>query len=427
MSLAWLGWTTALREPGPRRVLGVGALADAAGSGLAAVCLPFFVVQVVGGAPALLAVAVGAFGLAEFAGAVPAGAVATKIGVQRYLVVTRALAGVAFIVVALAATPATLVVGLVFAGALTAGQAGLNQVITARVVGATERSATLAMTRSLRNIGYLSSSVLALVVLAAGSSAMLRAALVVNGLTFVFRAACYARLRLLPETPEPAVVETGSDEWGPTPDAADDSPPPTTMWVAVRDVRYMALMCVSAVFVSSMLVLDIGIPLWLDELGLPRTLAAVALGINAAAVIIAQHAVATRVAHVRTARIGLVVATTAFAVMAVALSVSAHSPLVVAGVLVLVAAAALTVGELIESPAWWTISFEVAPAQHREQYLSAFDMGAALTTLVGPTLIVLAVQAGTVGWVGLALAFILACTATLALTRRHPSLAEAPS
>ena len=45
-ALGAVGWWEVLASPGPTRLLALNSLVDAAGTGLAAVCLPFYAVRV---------------------------------------------------------------------------------------------------------------------------------------------------------------------------------------------------------------------------------------------------------------------------------------------------------------------------------------------------------------------------------------------
>src|SRR5437764_13718401 len=58
--LSSMGWWTALAAQGKQRILGINALVDAAGTGLAAVCLPFFGIVVVHMTPGQFALALSA-------------------------------------------------------------------------------------------------------------------------------------------------------------------------------------------------------------------------------------------------------------------------------------------------------------------------------------------------------------------------------
>jgi hypothetical protein len=84
-----VGWWDALRRPGVKRILGLNSLIDAAGSGTAAVCLPFFALLVAHLTPTRFALVLSAGGVAELLMAVPNGALAGRFGVFRVSLLTR--------------------------------------------------------------------------------------------------------------------------------------------------------------------------------------------------------------------------------------------------------------------------------------------------------------------------------------------------
>lgn len=90
----------------------------------------------------------------------------------------------------------------------------------------------------------------------------------------------------------------------------------------------------------------------------------------------------------------------AFAAMAGLLALTAHASALVAVGLVGIAALALTLGELLESPSWWTLSMLLAPAERKNEYLAAFDLCWALVGIAGPTLMTVVVSSGSAGWIG---------------------------
>jgi MFS family permease len=80
-------------------------------------------------------------------------------------------------------------------------------------------------------------------------------------------------------------------------------------------------------------------------------------------------------------------------------------------VLLVVGAVALTVGEMLESPSWWTISYELAPPARKDEYLAAFDLCYGLMGIVGPMAMALVVAGGALGWAGYAAVLIVALVA----------------
>ncbi|MEU8927433.1 hypothetical protein AB0D10_42065 [Kitasatospora sp. NPDC048545] len=86
------------------------------------------------------------------------------------------------------------------------------------------------------------------------------------------------------------------------------------------------------------------------------------------------------------------------------------------------AVALLTVGENLHAVAGWQLSFDLAPADRRTEYMAVFNLGLGLQNVVGPALMTsLVLGAGPTGWLLLATLFTgsaLACRA--AGTQRAP-------
>lgn len=82
----------------------------------------------------------------------------------------------------------------------------------------------------------------------------------------------------------------------------------------------------------------------------------------------------------------------------------------------------LSFGELVAVAAAWTLSYALAPGERRAEYLSAFGMGRSFSRYVlGPVLVTGLLQvAGGLAWGLLAVLFVVAGAATLALRLPGP-------
>jgi hypothetical protein len=86
----------------------------------------------------------------------------------------------------------------------------------------------------------------------------------------------------------------------------------------------------------------------------------------------------------------------------------------------------LTLAEMTESPAWWTLAFEMAPRDLSNEYLAAFDLNEAVLNILGPPLMAFIVGAGTIGWVGYAVVLAGAGVLTQILVKARSSRLVAP-
>ncbi|MEU9047981.1 MULTISPECIES: MFS transporter [unclassified Kitasatospora] len=373
-----LGWWDVLATPGTSRILGVNGLVDAAGMGLSVICLPFYLVQVEGLSNAQLAVVLTAGGITEMLAAVPAGALAGRFGIGPYSVLSRIGRAAVYLGLVLVHDFVSLLLLTVLLGALRAGSNGLMQSLVGVVIPGDSRTGMFAAIRALRNIGYLVAGSVGALLLSSGSGTAVRAGLLVNAATFAVGAVLMYAVRVKSVAPEESRK---------------------TDWSVLRDFNYLGLIASSAVFTSSILVLSVALPLWVLRTGdIPKWTVGVVVIINTALVIVLQHwcsQVARTVAgSLRALRIAMI----GFVAMVGLFCVSALHSAALATVAVLLAGAMLTVGELFEGPAWWTISYELAPPERNKQYLAAFDLNMAAVNVAGPVLCVAMIQAGWLGW-----------------------------
>jgi hypothetical protein len=97
---------------------------------------------------------------------------------------------------------------------------------------------------------------------------------------------------------------------------------------------------------------------------------------------------------------------------------AAALPLVPAIAALVGAVALLTLGEMAQSAAGWTLAYELAPTTARVEWLTAFWLGISAQFVVGPILLSDAIIAnGSVGWIGLGVAFLLFTMVTRIVVR----------
>ena len=79
-------------------------------------------------------------------------------------------------------------------------------------------------------------------------------------------------------------------------------------------------------------------------------------------------------------------------------------------VLALAAVVLLTCGELWQSASGWTLSYELADPDRRTAYLSTFQLGASLQTIIAPWLITTVLFPAQAGWLFFAAVMLAAAT-----------------
>ena len=421
--LEHVGWVAAFGSRSAR-LISVAALADAAGTGIAAACLPFYLIRHAHLSTLEVAVALTVAGAAELIGAVPNGIFAQRIGVQRYLAGLQGLQALLWTGLAFTTDLGAAIVLLGLIGLGRGGLGGLSQSFTAAAVGTSRRSEVLGAVRSLRNVGYLLAGGIVAAVLALGGTTTLTVALLLNAVSYIVGALCVRRIRT---NAAPANSESAPDDSESAPDdsesAPDNSEPAPKAFGVLRDPGYASLIPSAAVFATTAAVLDVGLPLWvIRHHQIPAAIVGIVLVINTVLVVLVQFRIAQRLASLRSAARGIQFSAGALFVSAICIGLSGQLGTFAAVVVLIVAALTLTLAELVESPSWWTVSFELAPPSRRDEYLAAFDLSASLVALVGPALLTVVVAAGFFGWIGYGAAAILAAILASAVVRRRAEI-----
>ena len=403
-ALTSVGWWDALATRGPTRLLAINATTDAAGTGLAAVCLPFYAIKVAGLSAAGLALVLSVAGICELLAAVPNGALAGRFGVVRFSIAAKIVQAGVYLVMAFSHGLAGLLAISAVGAVARAGANGLNQSLTVTALGEDERASALGALRALRNIGYLVAGGLAAAILATGSPLALRLALLSNGASFVVGAVCLIRLPL----------------------GAPPQAPGRTDWSVLRDLEYFGLIVCAAVFGSSLVVLDVGLPLLvLRHPMIPAWTVAMVVVINTVIVVAVQYAFSKRITQTVLAIKAIRASAVAFWVMAAIFALAPSVSRWLAVILLVTGAAALTLGELLESPSWWTVSYELAPAARKNEYLAAFDLSWALIAIAGPAAMAGIVASGALGWLFYGVALTVAAAAGTWLARHRAARIDA--
>lgn len=384
----YLTWLPEFAAPGARRLLAWQALADSVGNGLGMGVLTLYLVGPAGLSDGQVAVGFGLMGVASFGATVPAGMLAQRLGARRFAISSNVARAVLFAALAATGEPAAVFVLLALLGVAEAGSYSIYQAVIADAAPEAERLSILAARRSIGNAGFLISAPLVALVLTVDTRAAFAGALGVDAVTFL------ASALLVTALPRPATGGTTAGAEGPR-------------LAAVRDLRYLTLAGLAALFMTSMVILDVGLPLWVAEhTEAPTAAVAAVLAVNTAMVLVLQQRVAARAKSLHQATRLVRFSGACFFGGCALFFAASEAPAVAAIVVLLAGAALLTVGEMTESAAWWTMSFELAPEERRAEYLATFDLGLPLVRTVGPLAMVAVVGAGGVGWVLFGAAFL---------------------
>ncbi|MER5606602.1 MFS transporter [Micromonospora tulbaghiae] len=405
-----MGRVSPLPPPGPLRTLAYATLANTVGAGLWLAGGALYLTRDVG----LSATSVGAgltvAGLVGLSASVPLGGLADRWDprtLRAVLQVGQAVVALAYLMVG--SFPAFLAVAVPEA-LLAAGNLAVRAALVAAVGGPDGRVHAFATLRAVANLGITVGTALAGIALAVDTHRAYQVLIVGNAATYLLSAALLLRL-----PPQPAAA------------GARRTPGTLRRGGPLRDGRFLAVSGASAVLSTHVTVLVLVVPLWtVNRAGAPPPVVSAVLLVNTVltvllAVRLSRGAERAAPAARKLRRAGLVLAaaTPLYAVTGVL-------PVLPAVVLLLVATAVWTVGDLWHGAAGAGLAYDLAPPDAIGAYQGADGLLAGLAQALGRGLLTLLVLGGgPVGWLVLGGIFAAAGLAAPALARR--AIADRPA
>ena len=401
-----LGWLPPGRAS--RRFLVVFFI-DSVGTGLFLAGSALFFTRVVGLSSAEVGLGLSLSAVAGLVCSVPLGRIADRFGTRRTVVGVYLWRGSGFIAYLFVDdVPGFIAV----ACALGIGQWTIGPLVQAMVGAAEEgpsRVRTMAAMNATRNAGFVIGALVGTLAIAADSATGYRALVVGDALSFFFAAALLAR--------SPAVAARAAAHG-----AAEAA-------VRVVDLRYIALAAANGVLFLHHVLLGVGLPLWIaTRTEAPATLVGAVVLLNTVLAItlgvrLSRGADGLLAGGARQHWSGW-----SLAACCGLLALTAHAGPVAASVLLLGAAAVLTLGELWQSLGAWGLSYALSPEDRRGYYLTVYNLGEPVASIVGPIVLTVAVmEAGATGWLCLAVLFALTGLGVRAIARRAAAPERGPA
>jgi MFS family permease len=374
-----------------RRLVAAGFV-DYLGGGLFLAFSAVYFTGVVGLSTTLVGAGLGIAGLAALVAAVPIGSAADRAGVRRTLVVLHLCRAAGTVGYALVTGWPGALGAMIVVTVADQGVAALTQAFVAELTDGERRVRVLAAYRTAVNLGISIGSPLGGLAVGLHSAGAFRAMLLIAASGYIAVAILIARI---PQERHPSVARRGI--------------------TAFRDRRLLRLASVDTLLQLWTPVLNLGFPLWLaTRTDAGRGWIGALYAIATALCVVLQVPITRRTTTVRAARRGQIAAglLLALACAAFAATGRTHGALTIA--VFALAVVLLTGGELLAIAAAWTLSYSIAPADRRAEYLSAFAMGRSVARYVlGPILVTgLLAAAGGWTWAVLAGIFALAALAT---------------
>ncbi len=374
---------------GARRLLAA-SFVDSLGTGLFLAGSALFFTRVLGLTTVQVGVGLSLAGLAGFLGMVPVGRLADAVGGKRAIVALYLWRGCCFLAYPFVREPALFFVLAFLIGVAEWGGGPIVQGIIASVEKADARVRTMAVVSTVRNIGFTVGAVLATLAIATGKLGAFTGLVLADAGTFLAAAMLLSRL--------PAAAG-----------ARARRQPVGRSVVRVNDPRFLALTALNGVLDLHTGLLAVGLPLQIaTRTAAPPAVIGVVVVINTVLVILLQVRLSRGSDGIRNAARRQQWASWSLAGCCLLVAGTGGLGGATATVLVIIAAVALTLGEIWQSVGAWGLSYALAPERQRAYYLSVFELGKSGSAALGPALLTWAViRNGAVGWVGLAAVFVL--------------------
>ncbi|UYQ66403.1 MFS transporter [Streptomyces peucetius] len=364
------------------------ALVDKTGNGLWAATAVLYFTYVTGLTAAQVGILIAVSAGIGVAGAPVAGRLADRMSLNRLLIAAqllRAAAGFCLL------TTDQYVLLIAFAAAGSFGDRAssvLTKLYAARVAGP-DRVRYQAVNRTVSNIGFAVGGLAAAAALGIGTTPAYQALVVGNGI-----AALTAALLIMGCGEAPVPARRTSGDSGTTGTTGPQKP--AGPW---RDRTYLLYTATEALLLLDDAVFKVGLPLWIvHATDAPHGLAPLLMVLNNVMVVALQIPLSRYGATSHAARRLLVPLAAAFAVGALALSLSTTGGAWTATVTLTVAAVALTFAEMLHATASWELSVALAPDEAQGAYLGVHGLANSAQRSLGPLVMTATVAAGPLGW-----------------------------
>jgi MFS family permease len=404
-----------LPPPGNRRRYVALAAIDAFGTGLFVPVSVLFLTRSVGLSAVDVGVGLTVAGLAGLVATPVAGTLGDHYDARHVAALGYGVCGVGFALYTLVGSFWSF---LVLASAIQVFErlaGGARTLVALSIVASADRVGLLAYERSTRNAGYGLGGLLASLALVSDTRPAYDAVLLANAASFALGA--YLVLRMPPA--RPAERPAGRSREG---------------YAAVlRDGPYVALAVLTALMWFNDSILKVALPLWIVErTSVSGSATGIFFTLNTVLVVAFQVRTSAGAADVRGAARAYWRAALAL-VASCGLFAAAAGTHVAAGIVLLtLAVATLTLGELYASAAQWGASIGLVREDLRGRYLGLFSTATGVQRALGPAAIAFALaHGGRWAWLGLAAVFVVGGdgarrVALLAADRRETETGEAP-
>ncbi|MFD7235854.1 MFS transporter [Streptomyces syringium] len=382
--------------PGPPRGLALAQLVCRLGDGAYNICAALFFTRIVGLSPLQMSLGLTIGWSAALALSVPLGHLADRMGPRgtaASLFVCAGLSVASFILIS--SFVPFVIASCAYAVSQRGGSAAENALL-AGLVPEDQVTRVRAFVQSSYNAGMTIGAGLGGLVLLFDSREAYYAAFALNG--FAFLVSAYVLRRLPAVAPVPA-APAGSR-------TAEGKPTSKSVF---RDGPYVLISVLNTFLLLYVPLIAVALPLWISEhTSAPVSLLSVMLMLNTVVVAFFQVRVSAGVKDLASASRYLILGSflLAGACLAFAFSGTWDSAWT-AGILLVVAAGLMVVGEMMQAAGEWEVSFGLAPKGKTGQYQAFFGNGITIAEMLGPLVLTgLIVYWGAPGWILLGVMFV---------------------
>lgn len=318
----------------------------------------------------------GFFGLAA---GVPLGHLSDRVGARELLIILLVLAGIAAVLVPLSSQWWMMVGSLSVLMAFDRGSAAVRSALIATSVRGPERLRTRAFLRSVNFIGISLGAAGGAVALVLDTALAYQIVLGLNGVTCWIAALIMRRYPHVDPVPRESAASFGA---------------------VFRDRSYVVVTLILASTGIQYAILDVGLPLWVNEhTDAPPWVVSVLFVVNTVSIVLGQVAISRRIESVRTAARAASFAGFVFFAVCILISLTEGGSAMQAVPLLLVAGAMHAFGEITQTAAQFCLGQDLAPHHAQGQYQGMATTGFSLSTMLGPAVItLLPIGMGAPGW-----------------------------
>jgi MFS family permease len=398
------------------RALTVSTMAFAASNGVFYAVSVLYFTRVVGLSAGTVGLGLGIAGGAGVLGAFLAGRWSDRRGAHRVQVWGVAAQAVALAAYSFTAGAVTFTLVAIVAVGARGVHSTARQALLARWFTGPERVEVRARLRVVMNVfiglGTLAAAVALLIDTAAAyRTAMVATAVLLLGavvpLVTLPRRVPGLAARMLQDAQTPSDADDGGD------DAPADAPHP------LRDRTYVASVALNAVVAMQFGVMTVGVPLWVASTDAPTAVVSALLVVNTAVVALLQVRASRGTHDVRGAGRAVRRGAVLLAAACVLYAAAGHGSIVAATALLVLAAVAHSLGEVLSEAGGWGMAFELADPRRAGAYQGLSQTGYALAGMAAPVVVTaLPVRFGTPGWLALGAIFVVAGAGAAAVASR---------